>query len=575
MALGRGEELCALRWVLATLSALAGLVLAGNPARAQGPASTPGSTVGTERRAVSAAQVLLRRKQYRAAIELVKPLLWKPWEGFPAFPRSGSAGQSPASPSRVEPQLSSSPEARALTLLLAAAYLGENNAFWAIRTLAPRLEADPNDCELRVWLAWACFQVAELDRAREALDHASCRQPGSQSARASLLLALMAKTEGKDQAAAADLAQARAAQEMYAADRDALLALAQQIDPNRIPELAWKLDLRQGFTSNALLGSPTDPNATATIRDTASGYYQLSGWLRLSPDLHLPVRPALEAEARTFQLDNPEISALSYVSLTGRLGGFVGLRFPRLFVAWRPEYLRLAGGALATTGPNWYAGAQRAEAELELMPWLLAFAGGGRRDFRPMIRDRYELDGGFGGQVPMVSRLSMVWAVSGRKHWTDHGTYDLWGGTGLLNLLYTFERGFQPRAGVTLAGDYYPHWNGYLAPVGATENRRDLFVKVTAALWSPLVSGFRFGVLYDYSHRGSTAHLFEFSDHRASVLLTWSGTTELLGPAVAPSLPLTDIAWGLGGADGRLQERVQDYLREDERTLQRSCGCRE
>ena len=527
------------RWLLA---AAVGLGLAGNPARAQSPGPT------AERQVVATAQGLLSRKQYHAAIELIKP-----WE----------------------PQLSSSPEARALTLLLAAAYLGDHNAFWAIRTLAPRLDASPDDCELRVWLAWAYLQVAELERAREMVGHASCRAPGPQSARAALLLALLAKTEGKDQVAAGELDRAWAAPTMYAADREALSALAERIDANRIPELAWKLDLRQGFTSNALLGSPTDPNASQSIRDTTSGYYQLSGWFRLSPDWHLPVRPAVEGEARTFEVDNPEISALSYLVLTGRVGGFVGARLPRLFVGWRPEYLRLAGGALATTGPNWYAGAQRAEAELEWKPWLLVFAGGGRRIFRPMIRDRYELDGGLGGQVPVAARLSMVWAVSGRKHWTDFGTYDLWGGTGLVNLLYTFARGFQPRAGVTVAGDYYPHWHGYLDPAGSTENRRDLFVKTIAALGSPLVSGFRFGLLYEYSHRDSTAQLFQFSDHRASVLLTWSGTAELTGPEVAPTSPLADVDWGLGGADGRLQERVQDYLREDERTLQRSCGCRE
>jgi hypothetical protein len=529
----------AVRWALA---ASAGLAFTSNLARAQGPDPT------TLRQTVSAGQVLLQQKQYRAVIELIKPL---------------------------NPQLSSSPEAHDLAELLAAGYLGDHNAFWAIRTLGPRVDANPNDCGLRVWLAWAHFQAAQLDRARAGLDHASCREPGPQAARASLLRALMAQAEGKEQVAVADLAQAWAAKDMYAADREALLALAERIDPNRIPELAWKFDVRQGYTSNALLGSPTDPNAGQSISDPSSGYTQLVGWFRLSPDLHRPVRPAVEGEVRTFQVDNPEISALSYLSLTGRLGVFVGSSLPRLFVGWRPEYLRLAGGALADTGPNWYVGSHRAEVELEWKPWLLAFAGGGRRDFRPLIRDRYEFDGGLGGQLSVASRLSMVWAVSGRKHWTDSGTYDLWGGTGLVNWLYTFDRGFQPRAGVTLASDIYPHWNGYLDAAGSTESRRDLFVKATAALWTPLVSGLRFGVLYEYSHRQSTAPLFAFSDHRASVVLTWSGTAQLLGPKVAPSAPLADIAWGLGGADGRLRERVQDYLREDERTLQRSCGCRE
>jgi hypothetical protein len=497
---------------------------------------------------VAAAETLLRHEQYRSTIDFIKNL---------------------------PPQLWSPRESHDMAVLLAAAYMGDGNAFWAIRTLGPRVDAEPGDCELRVWLAWAYFHMAELERAREVLDHPSCRASGPEAARASLMRAMMAKTEGTDESAADDLARAWAATEMFPADREALSALTQRIEPDGIAEQSWKFEARQGFSSNALLGSPTDPNASQSISDTTSGYYQLSGWFRISPNLHRRLRPALEVEARTFQLDNPDLSALSYVILTGRLGTFVGSHLPRLFVAWRPEYLHLAGGALAGTGPNWYAGAHRAEAELEITPWLMAFAGGGRRDFRPMIRDRYELDGGLGGHVPIVEHLSMVWAVSGRKHWTDHGTYDLWGGTGLVNMLYTFERGFEPRAGVTLAGDTYPRWNGYLDSADSTENRRDLFVKTTAALWSPPAAGFRFGVMYEYSHRNSSARLFEFSDHRASVLLTWSGSADWSRPKLARSAPLATIPWGLGAVDGRLKERVQDFLREDERTLQRSCGCRE
>jgi hypothetical protein len=528
-------------WALA-----GGLLLAGIPARAQDPDPAAG------RQAVDAGKVLLQGKQYRAAIELLKPL------------------QQPPSSSS-----SSSAEARDLALLLAAGYLGDNNAFWAIRTLAPRIEADGDDCGLRIWLAWATYQVAELERARELLAHASCHGSGPDSARASLLRALMAKAEGKQQAAAADLAQAWSAKEMVAADREALPALAERIYPNRIPELSWKLDLRQGYTSNPLLGSPTDPNSTENVQKTASVYSQLSAWVRLTPDLHRSVRPVLEGEVRSFLLDNPAVSALSYLGLTGRLGVYLGSGQPRLLVAWRPEYLRLAGGALDTTGANWYVGAHRAEVELEIKPWLLAFAGVGRRDFRPEIRDRTELDGGIGGQAALAPRLALVWAVSGRKHWTRAGTYDLAGGTGLFNLLFTSNCGFQARAGATVAGDYYPSWNGFLDPAGSTKDRRDVFLKATAALWSPVMSGFRVGLQYEYSHRDSTAPLFEFSDHRASVLVTWSGTADPTRPKLARSAATADIPWGLDSADGRLHERVQDYLREDERTLQRSCGCRE
>lgn len=536
------------------LAASLGLALASASAKAQDERSA------AEHQVLLDGQRLLQQKQYRALIELIKP--WAP-------------------------QLASSRESRDLTVLLAAAYMGDNNAFWAIRTLAPRIDAQPEDCELRIWLAWAYLHVPQLERVREVLGHPSCRQPRSQAARVSLLRALMAKAEGHDQAAAEELERAWAAGEMYAADRDALPALSQQIDPDQIPELSWKIDLRQGYASNALLGLPTDPRVDAgrsdlaalpvepKITDASSGYYQLDVWFRLAPKLALPVRPALEGEVRSFQLENPAISSQSYLSFSGRLGVFVGSRLPRLFVGWRPEYLRLAGGNLETTGANWYAGSHRGEAELELKPWLMAFAGGGRRDFRPMIRDRYELDGGLGGQGTLFPRLSLLWAVSGRKHWADAGTYDVWGGTALANLFYALGNGLQARAGATLAGDSYPHWRGHLDPTGGRESRRDLFVKATAALWSPMVSGFRFGVLYEYSHRDSSAPLFTFSDHRASVLLTWAGATALSRPRAASSAPVADPAWDVGRNDGAVKERLQDYLREDERTLQRSCGCRE
>ncbi len=108
-AAGNKGRRLTVRWALGALAAFTGLMLASNPAAAQG------QDPAAQRQAVSAGQVLVQGKQYRAAIELIKP---------------------------YEPQLSSSPEARDMTLLLAAGYLGESNALWAIRTLGPRIEAD-------------------------------------------------------------------------------------------------------------------------------------------------------------------------------------------------------------------------------------------------------------------------------------------------------------------------------------------------------------------------------------------------------------------------------------------------
>jgi hypothetical protein len=469
----------------------------------------------------------------------------------------------------LKQQIQLYPESSRLHVLLAVGYLGDDNPFWAANTLTAWLQQNPADCEARVWLAWTYVHTASLDKVKEALDHESCRGPDPMATRAAIVGVMAADLERQQDQARAELDRARRQPAMFESDRGALRALSLKVDSERTPELAWQLEARRGYTTNALLGSPVDPTKAGSA--AASSLLQLSAWVRVAPDLHSFVRPSLEVQARVFQLFAPDVEGQSYFNPTGRIGVFLGRRSPRALIAYRPDYLRLQGGDNYNPAPLWYVAAHRAETEIELTPRLLLFAGAGRREFRPVVRNRWELDGGIGGQWPLTTNLAAVWAISGRKHWSTTGAYDVVGGTGLGSVQYNLPGEWQARATVTLATDYYSRSAGYFAP----DPRRDLFAKAGAALWSPAWEGLRAGLAYDFSHRDSTAPLYEFSDHRVVMMVAWAGNAELQQPALTGLRPSADIPWGLGEGKAAVQDRVQELLRQDEQTLQKSCGCRE
>ncbi len=462
------------------------------------------------------------------------------------------------------------PHSRSLQLLLGIAYLRNQNPFWGIRVLAGLVESDANDCEARVWLAWSQLQTATPDDAEASLGHASCEGPGPMAARAAIMRTYLYHTRAQDNRARTELGRARAAERAFDSDREALTALSEKIAPERIPELAWQLDVRQGYTTNALLGSPIDPAAMNV--STASSFLQTNTWVRFAPDLRLGIRPSLEVQARVFQLFDKNVKDQSYINPTGRVGVYLSETIPRVLIGYRPDYLRLnAGDTYDKNGPLWYVGGHRAEVEVEATPSVLAFVGAGKRDFRNIARNRTELDGGLGGQSQLAPGLALLWAVSGRKHWTSANVYNLIGTTALGNLQYTFGPGWQTRLGLTLAADWYPDSRNYFDG----PEREDKFVKGSCALFSPTFMGLRTGFSYDYSHRDSSAKSYVFDDHRVTMIIAWSGRTDLSGPSRTSSRPLADVPWGLGSGQGLAQERIQELLRQDEQTLQRSCGCRE
>lgn len=487
--------------------------------------------------AISHAQSLLRAERYEEAISCLT-------EYLPTFPESGP-----------------------IQTLLGVAYFESGQPLWAVDSLARRLQQDVSDCEARSWLAWVFFQDSALPETQELLQSDDCVDGGPMAARFFALRSLLATSQLESELAETELENARGQDSAFDSDRDAIQTLSWLLFPNRLQELTWRIVAGGGYATNALMGSPTDPEHEQL--DVESGLIQTDGWIQYVPDFGALFRPLVEAQLKVLRYVATDAEDFSFFSVSGGVGFYMDWGLPRVRFGYRPEWLLLAGGDQFSEGPIWFYSAHRGEIEAEITPWLMSFVGGGLRDFREMGRTRYELDGGLGGQSLLVDNLVFLWALAGRGYWAQTPAYDLWGATAVANLRYAFPHGWSVRGGVTLALDRYPDSAGHFAD----QAREEEFIRAgVLARSAPFLDSLRFELSYDYSDRASTVPDYAFSDHRIILRLNWSGVMDLGLPSTASDPPLADIDWGLQSGDEGPGERIQDLLRQDEQVNQ-SCGC--
>lgn len=470
-------------------------------------------------------------------------------------------------------QVEAFPDSGPLQILLGVAQLRRAQPLWAIDTFARRVEQDPADCEARTWLGWAWMEFAAVEEILAVLDEGSCADRDPWAARVELLRAVAARAEGDDQAARSALDRARARSTAFAGDRDALRALLRSVVPDRLDEVAWRLDLAAGYTSNPLIGSPADPTRPAF--DPASPMLTLDTWLRLSPDFDFWLRPALELTPKLQAYFLEDVVGESWLDLSARAGAYLDWDVPRVLLAYRLSYLLLADDPGPGSGSVWYASAHRGEVEAELTPWLMIFAGAGRRQFYEMGRTRTEVDGGLGGTTGLADTLFLLWTATARGYWANDPAYDAGGISASLNLQYRRPEGWSSRGSLTLAGDWYPDSAGAAAFGSPGSARADLFFRGGFAIITPaFAGGLRLGFHYDFSRRNSTLDAYDSDDHRVLLKLTWAGSADLTGPSLAETRPTAEIDWGFDAGESALVDRVQDLLRQEEQVY-RSCGCAE
>ena len=443
-------------------------------------------------------------------------------------------------------------------LLTARAYQTLGNAVWARRTLALRVEAAPDDCEARAWLAWLLGTDADLAGARAVLEHPACPGTPEQRARWELLGAWLDEQQGERAVAGARVRRAQQAPRVFDEDRALLDWLAERVEPGREPPAMVRVDLRAGYTSNALLGSPLDPQRSAADFATPLAEAALSASLSSPPWGAL--RGVIDVDATALGLATARTRDLSYLSLGAR----PGLQFTTGAVRWRGSYrlegVTLAGGDAYDEGPLWFYLAHRGEAQVSVGSWLTVLGGAGRRTFRDLGRTRTEVDVSVGGGGTLAPGWSLVGLASGRAFRATNPAWNLFGGTLVGSVQWLPHGAWIARAVLTVAADTYPDSRGTFA---ATAVRTDLQVKPRIEGWTPAWHGVRAGLSYQWGRRFSTADRYDFDEHRVLGLLRWSFEADPWGPEGVRPAGHEPLDYGLEGSGG-LGERVQDLLRQDE-----------
>jgi hypothetical protein len=456
--------------------------------------------------------------------------------------------------------------AEGVTLLLARAYLADDNRFWALRVLHEDLALHPEHCETRAVTAWVHLQSADLERARELLEEPGCAgAPSPLRVRWQLLGGLRAQAGGDRTAALAAYGSARRAARLYAEDRVLLEELRATVDPGWETPLTVRLEAGLGWTSNGLQSSPTDPGRTGLSGRTPMAVVDLA--VRLVPPVARRVRPSLEANVRGLGLLDAQARDLSYLNLLARPGVLLGGTAPRLLLAYAGQWLLLAGSDVHGGPPRWFYESHRAEAELELPRGFLLFGGAGEARFRERARSRAEADLGVGVQQSL-GRVALLGALSGRVHRAEVPAYDLWGASLLAAATVPLPRGFSARGTLVLGLDAYARSRDYY---GVGRDRRDLSARLGAVLFSPPWRRLALGVAYEPGVRSSTVDAYAYVDHRVLMKLRWYLEADPWAPALVTPPGHVGV-WGTAQTGGLGTDRIQDLLRQED-AARRGSSC--
>jgi hypothetical protein len=464
------------------------------------------------------------------------------------------------------------PDDRGLALLLARAYLLEDNLFWAERTLLDAIERRPDDAELRAWLA--VVHLRQGDPELLAADLRPELEPAEDPGRARwlLLAASRARLDGDDAGAAETLGGLDRRRTLFPEDRKVWASLNADADPWWSESITGTLELGLGATSNALAGSPTDPGREG--ESSGLGLVELRA--RVVPPGRSKIRPAAEIEIIGDGIGNPDYRDLSTLQGALRVGAVVTGGGRRLALGYRAEVLYL------DQDPSLFSEAHRAELEIEWAGGAVAFGGFGHREYRDDKRTRWEGDLGLGGPLGRLGKASLVGGTTLRLADAESPAYDQ------LGLSAALSARLPVAARSALWIDCSAVWDDYFNSggpegrlvFGTDEKRRDLLGRAALTLWAPPWGRLRPGVELRYTDRASTADTapgfnFGFREWRAVAWLRFSFAADPWGPRTDAGPDHVPLEWGLADDAAMDEERILDLLRRDEE-LRRgsSCGLR-
>jgi hypothetical protein len=462
------------------------------------------------------------------------------------------------------------PEQGDLVHRMAAAYLADGNTMWATRRLLERVEEHPEDLETRTWAAWVLIEDGDLTRASLVLPEPFDPSAGPLQARATLMRAALHHFRGEPEAAEDLLGEVRRdATALYPEDLSLQRLLGAQVLGDPGDPWSGRVWLTAGYTTNA---TETSPQSVGGEGSEGSVVTVLDAVVRHEPWVSRWARPRTEARFKT-QIPWAALP-FAYAAITARAGAELGSPDGvRARLLYSFELLGdNTGDTYTDASQRLFMEAHRGEVEVDLLPEVQLFGGGGRRVFRRMDRTRSELDGG----VALVKGWSSGWnltgILAGRWQRARHPDWSLVGGTALVRAAAPLQAGAMFKARVMVLRDAYPDH---------ALSRRDWTFRSQAGPWSPSLKGWRVGLTYGFNNRWSagdwaaSADPYSYSrpDHRVLVEVRRQGTWRT-GAARTVGVPEHHVPPPYGGteaADTGL-DRVQDLLRQED-SARRGSSC--
>ena len=265
-------------------------------------------------------------------------------------------------------------------LLLAAAYLADDDTAGVLQVLDAHIENNPDDCEARSWLAWVYMEHGFKELTSEILQAGGCAtEAGPLALRFGLLSAYLHVKKGEEGDGGFRELEV---DEIYDKDLDLYRYLRAALSPHYQPPFFISFSLQAGYTSNAMFGSASDPAMAHKKMDSPLlghelrlGYAPLVAHL-FSPSVELTSNSSIflfEDESRS-RLSERAASAdpLDFSSFDfGVRAGFKFLRphdvYPWIFAGYRGDVLFLNMEDRYTFRPPvvFYEGHR---AEIELAP---------------------------------------------------------------------------------------------------------------------------------------------------------------------------------------------------------------
>jgi hypothetical protein len=479
---------------------------------------------------------------------------------------SVEAGEGREAIDRLKPLVRAHPGEPVLARLLARAYLVEGNTVWAERVLAAAVRRDAGDWQSRAWLAWVQLSQGDLDVAGRTLEAGPPPAAGPEAVRKGLLSAMVANAGDDPGAVREHLVSVSGEDAMFAEDR-ALWDHLWRAQPGWRAPLSARVESEMGYTSNLTAGSPMDPG----VQGGSGSFARLSLFTRMVTPRHGKVRAAIDLSARGHGVSDDDASDMNYLELSLRPGALIGWRRPVL-VAWRAERLYV------DDEPSKFYDSNRLETEFDAAG--LAFvAGAGKRSYSNPRRTRWELDGGLGRSLRPTPRSLLLLAGSVRFYDAEHPAYDQRGATLVTALRMPAGPRLRARVGLNASYDDYHHSGGLAGfqVYFSEERRKDVLLRGSAELWSRFPGAPEVGIRYRYSNRNSTidqawSDNYDYTEHRATILFRWRGSFDPWAPKRVRPPRHVRLDYGVSGAGGLADERIQDLLRQDEQ-LRQASGC--